>query len=152
MASASKSKNIYSPKSSTYYYILTAEFVENSTSTENNTSNITVTATIHGQGIGYSGAGSNTWSLVWVDNNENAGGTTVKSEAITSLTKNTSKSMTHTFDVPHKSDGTLSGYVQVNYNNVGTGYAPSSNSVATDSTGLTNIPRHFSNTPQISLS
>ena len=144
MASASKTKKIYSPKSSKYYYNLTASFVENSTDSATNTSNITVTATISAEGIGYSGAGSNTWDVWWIDNHNNATALLCKSEAITSLTNHTSKSMTATIDVEHNADGNLTGRVQVNYNNVGTGYAPSSNSVATDDTALTYIPRYTS--------
>ena len=144
MASASKTKKIYSPKSSKYYYNLTASFVENSTDSATNTSNITVTATISAEGIGYSGAGSNTWDVWWIDNHNNATALLCKSEAITSLANHTSKSMTATIDVEHNADGNLTGRVQVNYNNVGTGYAPSSNSVATDDTALTYIPRYTS--------
>lgn len=144
MASASKTKKIYSPKSSKYYYNLTASFVENSTDSATNTSNITVTATISAEGIGYSGASSNTWDIYWIDNHNHATALLCKSESITSLTNHTSKSMTATIDVEHNADGNLTGRVQVNYNNVGTGYAPSSNSVATDDTALTYIPRYTS--------
>ena len=70
MASATKYTNIYASYGA--YYGLYVEFVENSTSVANNTSSITLSASISSQNrSGWSAGSNSTLTLYWHDNREN---------------------------------------------------------------------------------
>ena len=146
MASASNSKSIYAPASSSYPYTLSVSFNETSTSTPNNTSTISCSASIGASKISYSVSSGGTLAVYWHDNNANTD-KLVASITISSCgngggasygTKTTSGSITAT----HKSDGTLSGYAKAVFTkNKSSSYIPSSNNVSTSNTTLTTIPR-----------
>jgi hypothetical protein len=126
-------------------FTLTAYFNENSTSTANNTSSITVTATMSSSTDAFYETNAGTLAIYWHDNKDNTDALK-NSATITSCgfpPDYSSQSVTATFDAPHKSDGTLSGYAYAVWTlqkNVG-GYAPNSGNVATANTSLTTIPR-----------
>lgn len=137
------STSIYSPNSN-YPYTLTAYFNENSTSTTNNTSNITVTATLSAQNIAFEESNAGTLAIYWHDNKDN---TDVLKNSATIISCGmypySSQSVTSTFDTPHNNDGTLSGYAYAVWtlNKNKGGFVPNSGSVATANTALTSIPR-----------
>jgi len=137
----SSSKNIYAPASSTYYYELITEFEETSTSTSNNTSTISCTATLKSHDIGFSGGGG-TLEIKWRDNNETSEYVTVASKNVSSIAINKSTSISGTITVPHKSDGTLRGFARAVWTKTVTNaYAPNTDYVSTDGVNLTAIPR-----------
>lgn len=141
---ASNSISLYSsnyPSSSPY--TLTASIVENSYSVTNNTSNVTITATISSGGVYYSGYSTPTMSIQYKDNNTQAEYVSKASEQISSVTSsNPSRTVSWTGDVVHKDDGTLTATVKAvwSYKASGTGYAPKSGEVEVTLT-LTTIPR-----------
>ena len=140
MASASKSVTLGSP--SGYTYTLTASFNENSTNVANNTSNVTVTATIKSNGASWSSSYNSTLIIYWHDNRENYD-RQVASVNITSLGMNASRSASGTINVTHKNDGTLSGYAYAKFTKGGTSsYTPNSGFVTTNLTALTKIDRY----------
>lgn len=134
---------------STYYYNLSVSFEESNVYNDRNQSHIRVSASLYGNKIGYSGAPNNWWEIVWYDDKDCVRGYQAVSSSITSLTKNTSKSISAEFDVNHKEDGTLNGYAVVNYYASGSGYSPKSATITINNTALTTIPRYFSQTPNI---
>lgn len=143
MASATNSTTLYSRQSG--QFTLTAYFNENSTSTANNTSNITVTATMSSSTSAFYETNAGTLAIYWHDNKDN----TDILKSSTTLTScgfppdYSSQSVTSTFDTPHNNDGTLSGYAYAVWTlnkNIG-GYVPNSGNVATANTALTTIPR-----------
>lgn len=141
---ASNSISLYSsnyPSSSPY--TLTASIVENSYSVTNNTSNVTITATIASGGVHYSGYSTPTMSIQYKDNNTQAEYVSKASEQISSVTSsNPSRTVSWTGDVVHKDDGTLTATVKAvwSYKTSGTGYAPKSGEVEVTLT-MTTIPR-----------
>lgn len=141
---ASNSTNLYSsnyPSSSPY--TLTATVVENSHNDANNTSNVTITATLASGGVHFSGYSTPTLSVEYKDNGSNTTYTAKKTEQISSITSGTpSRSVSWTGDVAHKEDGTLSVSVKAVwlYKDSGTGYAPKSGNVEV-TLALTTIPR-----------
>lgn len=151
-ASGGNSGIVYSGRygtHSTYYYNLSVSFEESNVYNDRNQSHIRVSASLYGNKIGYSGAPNNWWEIVWYDDKDCVQGYQAVSSSITSLTKNTSKSISAEFDVNHKEDGTLNGYAVVNYHASGSGYSPKSATIAINNTALTTIPRYFSQTPNI---
>lgn len=139
MASASKTISIGSP--SGYTYNLTASFNENSTDIANNTSNVTVTATIKSNGASWSSSYNSTLIIYWHDNRENYD-RQVASINLKSLGINASANASGTINVTHKDDGTLSGYAYASFNKGGTSsYTPYTSGVTTDWTALTTIAR-----------
>ena len=139
MASASKTISIGSPSGHTYN--LTASFNENSTDIANNTSNVTVTATIKSNGASWSSSYNSTLIIYWHDNRENYD-RQVASINLKSLGTNASDNASGTINVTHKDDGTLSGYAYASFNKGGTSsYTPYSSGVTTDWTALTTIAR-----------
>ena len=104
MASASKTISIGSPSGHTYN--LTASFNENSTDIANNTSNVTVTATIKSNGASWSSSYNSTLIIYWHDNRENYD-RQVASINLKSLGINASANASGTINVTHKDDGTL---------------------------------------------
>lgn len=141
---ASNSTTLYSSNyPSSNGYTLTATIVENSTSTINNTSNVTITATLEAHGARwaqYSGP------KISVEYKDNGGVTAYTQKAVKDVpglsSTSDSVSVSWTGDVTHNDDGTLTGYCKAvwTYKDSGTGYAPKSGNVEV-SLVLTNIPR-----------
>lgn len=140
MPSATKYTNIYASYGA--YYGLYVEFVENSTSVANNTSSITLSASISSQNrSGWSGGSNSTLTLYWHDNRENYD-RYVSSISFTGVGVGETKTTSGTIDVTHNDDGTLSGYAYVYFAKGGTSaYAPASSGLTTDWTALTTIAR-----------
>lgn len=143
MFGASASKDTSLSPSSGYAYTLTASFVENSTSTTNNTSNITVTAKLKANGTYWSTSYNSTLEIYWYDNKTDS--LTLK-DSITFAGLSgyyDSKSVSSTFNVTHKNDGTLSGYAKAVFTKGSTTSrnAPPSGNVSTNTTALTSIAR-----------
>lgn len=138
--SATKSKNLTSSQGAKY--ILTASFVENSTSVPNNTSNVTCTATMKSDGGSWSSSYNSTLIIYWHDNRENYD-RQVASVSFKSLSTNASKTASATINVTHKDDGTLSGYAKAVFTQGSSsgGWCPPSNNVSTNNTALTTIAR-----------
>lgn len=144
MASNSKSINLGGANVYVQRCVLTAYFNENSTSTANNTSNITCRASLYTPSAGWNnGSGRNdNLRIYWHDNRENydrlvatwSGSAVDVGQTITAE---------GTINVTHKDDGTLSGYAYATWSRDGgnANYAPASGGVATDWTGLTTIAR-----------
>lgn len=123
-------------------FYLKAELVENSTNLTNNTSNMTIKATLSAKSGGSSFVGTGgTLYIDWLDNND-GNWHNKASKNITSLSSGSSSSTSSTFNITHKTDGTLKGRVRARWDNAGTSYAPSDSSVTTDAVSLTNIPRN----------
>jgi hypothetical protein len=139
MASASNSVNLTSNNG--YKYTLTASFIENSTDIANNTSNVTVTATIKSNGASWSSSYNSTLIIYWHDNRENYD-RQVASINLKSLGANASANASETINVTHKDDGTLSGYAYASFNKGGTSaWTPNNGGVSTNWTALTTIAR-----------
>ena len=140
MASASKYTNIYASYGA--YYGLYVEFVENSTSVANNTSSITLSASISSQNSSGWSAGSNsTLTLYWHDNRENYD-RYVSSISFSGVGVGETKTTSGTINATHNDDGTLSGYAYVYFAKGGSSaYAPASSGLTTDWTALTTIAR-----------
>jgi len=147
MPTATKSKSIYTSTGNTPY-TLTAYFIENSTSAANNTSNITVRATLYSTRGAFNIPSAGTLSIYWHDNN--TGTDTLKGSITVTKCGDVdpyyfgSKQVETTFDVSHKGDGTLSGYAIAKWEKSVSGYnnlVPATGNVSTDNTSLTNIAR-----------
>ena len=142
-------KKLYSNASSTYYYLLESVFTEDSTSTANNTSTLTLTANISNHDIRYTSNVNSTLKIYWYDNNLNTNGTLVASLNVKSIYPSSAstvmtKTATGTVTVTHKDDGTLSGYAKAVWTKASgaSNYCPNSGDVSTATTALTNIPRY----------
>ena len=137
-----------------YNYSLTVDFTENSTSVEDNSSNITLSATLQANGNWWSTENyPSTLTLYWHDNKDD---TDVYVDSISFYGLNgayDSKTVTKTINVTHKDDGTLSGYAYAYFEKglTTSGFAPNSGGVETDLTALTSIARYFTQTPVISF-
>ena len=145
MASNSKSTTLY-PKSG-YGYTLYCSFSEQKLTDDQTSRNVTridAYGLLQANGTYWSTSYWSSIVLYWHDNRENKdieiarsdfaglGGTYDKRECSTS------------FDITHKDDGTLSGYVWIKFNKGSTTsvYAPAGDgSVGTDWTALTTVPR-----------
>ena len=146
--SASNGHYIYAPAyPSSYGYDHHVEFTESSTSTENNASTLNFTAYLRSTGASFSSTDTsdhNNWlSIYWFDDNGSSAGTRVTiAEKILSLGQNAKFEITGTLTVPHKADGTLSGYA-LSYWTKGdsNSYTPASGEIATATTTLTSIAR-----------
>lgn len=143
MASASNSTTLTANTGSPYTNAtLTASFNETSTSTANNTSNITVTATQKIGNADWSSSYTSTLQIFWYDNNANGGGVLVASTGVKSQGRNATITASGSITVPHRSDGSLTGYARAVWTKAGnSNWTPNSGSVQTGSTALTNIPR-----------
>lgn len=139
---ASNDTNLTSPASSTYKYTLSVSFTENDTSTTNNTSSITCSASLAGKNISYSVSGGGTLAVYWHDNKNNSD-ILVASETIASVGMSYgTKTVSGTYTATHKDDGSLSGYAKAVFTkNKSNSYIPSTGDVSTSNTALTNIPR-----------
>ena len=144
--SKSKSKTIYAPASSSYGYTLKTEFTETGTSSANNTSTISCSASLGASKIAYSVSDGGTLAVYWHDNNTNTD-TLVKSITVSSCgngggSNYGTKTASGTITATHKSDGTLSGYSKAVFTkNKSNSYIPPTSNVSTDNTALTSIPR-----------
>lgn len=143
MASASNSTTLTANTGSPYTNAtLTASFNETSTSTANNTSNITVTATQKIGNADWSSSYTSTLQIFWYDNNANGGGVLVAQTGATSQGRNATITASGSITVPHRSDGSLTGYARAVWTKAGnSNWTPNSGSVQTGSTALTSIPR-----------
>ena len=140
MASASKTVTLHSNNG--YGYNLTASFKENSTDTANNTSNVTVTATIKSNGASWSSSYNSTLIIYWHDNRENYD-RQVASKNLKSLGANASASASGTINVTHNNDGSLSGYAYAKFTKGGTSaWTPNNGGVSTNWKALTTIARY----------
>lgn len=141
-ASASKTTNLYAPASSQYPYYLSVSFTENSTNIENNTSSVTVVASLGATNISMDVLNGGTLYLYWHDNRTNTD-TFVSSIVISKCGMSYgTKTTSGTIDVTHNDDGTLSGYAYASWSkDRNYDYVPASGSVQTDWTILTTIPR-----------
>lgn len=121
-------------------YYLKADLYENSTSVANNTSNVTITATLRSNSASSFSGNGGTLYVDWWDNKTN-GWTNKNSVSISSLSKGTSQSTTSTFNVSHNSNGSLRGEVRARWVRGTNEHAPVSKNVYTDEISLTTLPR-----------
>lgn len=123
-------------------FYLKAELVENGTDKANNASNMTIKGTLSAKsgGSSFSGTGGKLY-VDWLDNNDGSWHNKA-SKTITSLSSGKSSSTSSTFNIAHKTDGSLKGRVRVRWENLGTSYAPSDANLDTGAVSLTNIPRN----------
>jgi len=147
---ASASSTVYAPASSKYPYVIGVDWSETNTDTTNNQSTISISGYLYGKNINYSVSSENTLAIYWTDNNSHTTRVQVNSVVIKKSTKGSRNTVSGTITVPHKSDGTLSGYATVVFTKVGSGsYVPPTTTVNTSSVALTTIPRG-TNVPSIS--
>ena len=140
MASASSSTNLYCSRG--YAYPLTASFTENSTSVNNNTSNVTCTATLQAVDAGWDSNYTSTLNIYWHDNKENYD-RLVATASTKKLLAGSTLTASGTINVTHKDDGTLSGYAYAYFTQGSSsgGWCPSSGGVNNSWTSLTTIAR-----------
>lgn len=141
-ASASKSTTLGNNAGSSWKATLTAAFTENSTSIDNNTSSVTVTATQKVGNFNWSSSYNSTLKIYWYDNNANSGGKLVATTNAKSQDRNATITASGTITVAHQSDGSLSGYAKAVWTKAGnSSWTPNSGNVSTNNTALDNIPR-----------
>lgn len=133
-----------------YPYTVKVTFTESSTSTSDNTSTIKITGTIGGSSASFSSSSNCTLTVYWHDNNSYTTDKSIAKVSFTSMASSATKTATGQITVPHKSDGTLSGYAIVKYVSGGNAYQPKSATVKTDTAALAEIPR--ATTPTLSAS
>ena len=139
MASASTDTTLTSSNGTAY--TLNAYFNENSTSVANNTSNITVRATLSSGNRHWSSSYTSYLRIYWHDNKNNTD-VFVAETGATTIANNSSITAQGTINVTHKNDGSLSGYAYATWTMGGTSsYCPQSGSVSNGWTALSNIPR-----------
>ena len=132
---------------------LSVSFVENSTNSSTNKSNITVTATFKLTTGGYSGYNTPRVEIWWYDNNGYTTITRMDYTNASSMSRNQTVTASATFDVTHKADGTLAGYARANWVWDGSGgYCPPSGNVSTSNTSLTTILRGITSISSITHS
>lgn len=142
MASASSDVTLTSSNGTAY--TLNAYFNENSTSVANNTSNITVRATLSSGSRHWSSSYTSYLRIYWHDNRNNTD-VFVAEIGATSIANNSSITAQGTINVTHHNDGSLSGYAYATWTMGGTSaYCPQSGSVSNGWTALTSIPRFAS--------
>lgn len=145
MASNSKSTTLY--PSSGYGYTLSTNFSEQALTDDQISRNVTKI-----DAGGKLKANGTYWStsnypsslvLYWHDNKNNEDIEVGRNEFYGMSSTSDSKSVSASFEVEHNDDGTLSGYIWVQFNKGSTTsiYAPSSGTAKTDLTALTTIPR-----------
>ena len=147
MASASNSTSLYTPSyPSKYPYTLSVSFNETGTSTPNNTSTISCSASfsnLPGK-LYWSTSENKTLQVYWYDDNNNANGTLVAQVQFKSIAK-AGQTYTASGDitVTHKDNGTLNGYAQARWIKTGSyGGMPNSANLNTANTALTTIARY----------
>lgn len=145
---ASNSKNVYATASpNSYPYVFTIKFEETGTTgSSGNQSNITVTGTLYGKNISYDVSSAFTLKVFWYDNNSNSGGVQVGDTlTLKSTVKGRTYTVTGNITVPHKEDGTLSGYAKLVYDGSegSSSFVPPNVDLSTANTALTSIPRYL---------
>lgn len=143
MASNSKSINLDGASAQLRRCTLTAYFNENSTSTADNTSNVTCRASLYTPSASWDNLGRDDHlRIYWHDNRENYD-RLVATWSGSAVGYGSTITAEGTIDVTHNDDGTLSGYAYATWSRDGgnTYYAPASGDVATDWTSLTTIAR-----------
>lgn len=140
--SASKSTTLSANTGAPYSNAtLTAKFVENSTSTSGNTSNITVTATQTIGNADWNSSYTSSLKIYWWDDKN--GERLVATTNVTSQGRNATITASGTITAAHHTDGTLKGYAKAVWTKGGSSnWTPNSGSVSTNNTSLTNIPRY----------
>lgn len=143
MASASNSTTLYANTGAPYTNAtLTASFNENSTSVSGNTSNITVTATQKIGNADWYSSYTSTLQIWWFDDKNYGGGTLVAQANATSQGRNATITASGTINVPHHSNGNLSGRAEARWTKAGnSNWTPNSGSVSTATVALNWIPR-----------
>lgn len=144
MASNHNSTTLY--PSSGYGYTLYCSFSEEKLTDEQisvNKTKINATGYIKANGTYWSTSYVSSLVLYWHDNRENKDIEIARNEFKGFGSTSDSKSVSASFDITHKDDGTLSGYVWIQFNKGSTTsvFAPSSGSVTTSWTALTTVPR-----------
>lgn len=116
MAGESLSKNIYAPNSGTYPYTISVSWSESSPNIANNTSIISISASLSAGSISFDGSPYTSYlRLYWWDNKRNTH-TEVASISFTSCGMGYgTRSVSGTITVPHKDDGSLSGHAWVRF-------------------------------------
>lgn len=142
---ATKSKNIYATASSKYYYNLSITATEQTVTDEHkekNVSRVKVTGTLTSEGISFSGDSVQKLAIYWFDDYKNIDGTQLSTFSFTDIDLDGDQKLTITKEIPHKPDGSLSGYAKVVFTKSGTSsYVPPTTEVKTTNFALTNIPR-----------
>ena len=142
----SASKNLYAANSSVYPYVLAVNWSESSISISSNTSVISASASLSSKEMSFAASTSNKFylKLYWHDDRTNSDTHFATSSAFTSCGGSYgARSVSGSITVTHKDDGSLNGYVFVEYEAGSTsgGYAPASSSLSTANTALTTIAR-----------
>lgn len=126
-------------------YTLSVKFAENTvteTHKKNNVTSITASGTLKADGVYWTTSHNSRLVLYWHDNKNNKD-VQVKELSFAGLSGYTdSKTVSATFTVDHKEDGTLSGYAKLVFEkgNTTSSYAPNSGNVQTSLTTLTVLP------------
>lgn len=141
----SASKNINCANTSNPY-TLSVSWSESSPSITNNTSVISASGSMSASNVSFAANPVYTFylRLYWHDNRTNSDTLIATSAGFNSCGMGYgSRSVSGSITVTHKDDGSLSGYVRMDYSAPTTsgGWAPASNNVATENTALTTIAR-----------
>ena len=140
-ASASASKTL----SANYgTYTLSVSWSESNPNVTTNKSKITASATLSSSNTAFASNYNQHISVYWFDNNQYPNGIKIAGTDFKScgMSPYTSQSASGSIEVPHKDDGTLSGYCLTYFtNNNGGPYAPASNSCSTSTKSLDTIAR-----------
>ena len=124
-------------------FTLSISWSENSTSVNNNSSNITATATLSKNKSVFWVTNAGVLRCYWHDDNGNYDRLIAESVIEEIGYQNNSRSVGGTFNATHKADGSLSGYAWAQWEARSSygGYPPKSGSVATEWQALTKIAR-----------
>ena len=140
-ASASASKTLSANYGS---YTLSVSWSESNPNVTTNRSKITASATLSSSNTAFASNYNQHISVYWFDNNQYPNGIKIAGTDFKScgMSPYTSQSASGSIEVPHKDDGTLSGYCLTYFtNNNGGPYAPASNSCSTSTKSLDTIAR-----------
>lgn len=141
MASASNSKNLGSESGNVF--TLSCSFSESSNDTllADNKTRITASARLHSNGGSWSSNYTSHLRLYWYDNNKNSSRPEKASASTSALSGGANLDANATFDVIHKEDGTLSGYVYAKWTRGSSsgGYCPRDGDVGAPVDGNGNI-------------
>ncbi len=142
--SATKENTTLTSKSGPNYGRVYAEFTEITPTADDISKNQTriIPYGEYSQSGSYSGYSTPRFRLTWYDDNENISGKVLDTVPVASLAKKeVVKIDPGVITVKHKDDGTLKGYVKVEWIWTGSGYCCNSGSATTSNTSLTPIPR-----------
>lgn len=144
MASNSNSTILYPSTGQGYtLYCGFSEETLTETQTSSNKTKINANGYLKANGTYWSTSYTSTLVLYWHDNKNNTDIEISRNAFAGFASSSDVKTVNASFEIEHKSDGTLSGYVWIQFNKGSTtsSYAPASGSVATGLTSLTTIPR-----------